>query len=227
MSKILQAASTAAIVASTLASIAMIDETPAFAASNLVSLALNPVSEPASADGAEAGAQVEITTAGDEGALGPVADDTDESADAQPTPEMEPPASLGELVAQQDIPAELSAEQNCLAGTVYFESKGESLIGQLAVAKVVLARRDSRRFPGTICGVVYQRSQFSFVRGGRMPAINKSSNSWKRAVAISQIALEDSWESPVEGALFFHARHVSPGWRLTRLASVDNHVFYR
>ena len=32
----------------------------------------------------------------------------------------------------------------------------------------------------------------------------------------------------VVGALFFHAARVSPGWGgLTRLARVDNHVFYR
>ena len=28
-------------------------------------------------------------------------------------------------------------------------------------------------------------------------------------------------------ALFFHARRVNPGWRLTRVATVGNHVFYR
>jgi spore germination cell wall hydrolase CwlJ-like protein len=46
-------------------------------------------------------------------------------------------------------------------------------------------------------------------------------------VAISQIALDNSWKSPVEGALFFHARYVSPGWRLKRVGTIDNHVFYR
>jgi len=115
----------------------------------------------------------------------------------------------------------------CLAGAVYFESKGETLNGQLAVAKVVIARRDSGRFADSLCGVVYQRSQFSFVRGGRMPAIPTASHDWAEAVAIAQIALKDAWESPVEGALFFHARHVSPGWRMQRLAAVDNHIFYR
>jgi spore germination cell wall hydrolase CwlJ-like protein len=48
---------------------------------------------------------------------------------------------------------------------------------------------------------------------------------WQEAVAISKIALNDSWKSPVEGALFFHARHVTPGWNLTRIGSIDNHIF--
>ena len=136
-------------------------------------------------------------------------------------------SSLTELVRAQDVDDSLSSEERCLAGAVYFESKGESLAGQLAVARVVLARSNSGRFPKTLCGVVFQKSQFSFVRGADMPPIPTGSKHWRNAVAISKIALNDSWESPVEGALFFHARHVSPGWRLTRIGSVDNHIFYR
>jgi hypothetical protein len=136
-------------------------------------------------------------------------------------------SSLAELVRAQDTAEPLSAEERCLAGAVYFESKGESLSGQLAVARVVMARAKSGRFPTSLCGVVYQKSQFSFVRGGSMPPIATGSQHWRNAVAISRIALNGSWKSPVEGALFFHARHVSPGWRLTRIGSVDNHIFYR
>ena len=137
------------------------------------------------------------------------------------------PASLAELVEAQAQPAELPRELDCLAGAVYFEAKSESLAGQLAVGRVVVARSRSGRFPETYCGVVYQPSQFSFVRGRAMPAVNRSSRQWKTAVAIAQIAHAGTWRSPVEGALFFHATHVSPGWRLTRLGRVENHVFYR
>ncbi|HEV7234318.1 MAG TPA: cell wall hydrolase [Sphingorhabdus sp.] len=136
-------------------------------------------------------------------------------------------SSLAELVRMQETGEPLSAEERCLAGAVYFESKGESLSGQLAVARVVMARAKSGRFPSSLCGVVYQKSQFSFVRGGSMPPIATGSQHWRNAVAISKIALNNSWKSPVEGALFFHARHVSPGWRLTRIGTIDNHIFYR
>lgn len=135
--------------------------------------------------------------------------------------------SLGALVAATPLPGDLSSELNCLAGAIYFEAKGESLAGQLAVGKVIIARSKSGRFPASYCGVVYQPSQFSFVRGRGMPPINKSSRGWAEAAKIAQIADKDSWDSPVEGALFFHAARVSPNWRLTRMARVDNHVFYR
>jgi len=135
--------------------------------------------------------------------------------------------SLRALVNQQVTSGNLDAEMQCLAGTVYFESKGESLAGQLAVARVVMARTASSRFPNSMCGVVYQRRQFSFVRNGRMPRIDKGHRNWRNAVAISKIAMNDAWKSEVEGALFFHARYVSPGWRLKRMARIDNHIFYR
>lgn len=136
-------------------------------------------------------------------------------------------ASLAQLVSAQPHPAELSRELHCLAGAVYFEAKGESLAGQLAVGRVVVARSKSGRFPNSYCGVVFQPSQFSFVRGRAMPAIPKASKQWKHAVAIAQIAHSNAWASPVEGALFFHAAYVSPGWKLRRVGRVDNHVFYR
>jgi spore germination cell wall hydrolase CwlJ-like protein len=138
-----------------------------------------------------------------------------------------PALSLADLVASQPQPTELSRELNCLASAVYHEAKSESLNGQLAVGRVIVARSKSGRFPDSYCGVVFQPSQFSFVRGGSLPASPRASRQWKNAVAVAQIAHEGSWHSPVEGALFFHAAYVSPGWRLTRMARVDNHVFYR
>jgi spore germination cell wall hydrolase CwlJ-like protein len=118
-------------------------------------------------------------------------------------------------------------EQLCLATAIYFESKGEPLSGQLAVARVVMNRANSGRFASTLCGVVTQAGQFSFVRGGALPAINPNSGSWRTAVAIAKIAQGDLWESKAEKALYFHARQASPGWRMARVGTIGNHVFYR
>lgn len=134
--------------------------------------------------------------------------------------------SLAALVDAQGAPEELDGDMKCLAGAVYFESKGESLEGQLAVARVIINRAKSGRFASSLCGVVYQPSQFSFVRGGKIPAIRNAAQ-WNNAVAIAQIARDGSWKTQAPGALFFHARYVSPGWRKTRVASIDNHIFYR
>ncbi|MBA3676075.1 MAG: cell wall hydrolase [Sphingosinicella sp.] len=136
--------------------------------------------------------------------------------------------SLADLVAAHARIDVSDRELECLAGAVYFESKGEPLKGQLAVAEVILNRAGSGRFPKSICGVVTQKSQFSFVRGGRIPSIPRRSEAWRKAVAIAHIATNDLAKGSVGEALFFHARYVSPGWRrLTRVASIGNHIFYR
>lgn len=136
-------------------------------------------------------------------------------------------ATLAAHVRAQPQPGTLDREMRCLAGAIYFEARGESLDGQLAVGRVVVERANSGRFPASYCGVVFQRSQFSFVRGQSIPTVQESTAAWQRAVAIARIADEGTWQSPVDGALYFHATYVSPGWRLKRLARVDNHIFYR
>ncbi|NMN05755.1 MULTISPECIES: cell wall hydrolase [unclassified Novosphingobium] len=144
-----------------------------------------------------------------------------------PAPSAANAATLADLVEATPMPAQLSSELECLAGAVYFESKSESLAGQLAVARVIVARSQSGRYPASYCGVVYQPSQFSFVRGHAMPAINRTSRFWANAVRIAVIADQGAWKSPVEGALFFHAARVSPAWGKTRLAAIGGHIFYR
>jgi len=138
-----------------------------------------------------------------------------------------PAASLPELVDMVPLPASLSPDIECLAGAVYFEAKSESLAGQLAVGRVVVARTASGRFPSSYCGVVLQHAQFSFVRGGTIPVIDRSSRTWHQAVKIALIAHHGAWKSPAEGALFFHAARVGPVAGKTRVARIDNHIFYR
>ena len=135
--------------------------------------------------------------------------------------------SLGELVEHMGPETPLSKDLRCLAGAIYFESRGEPLPGQLAVGQVIVNRAQSSRFPDTYCGVVLQRSQFSFVRGGSIPAIQTGSVAWERAKAIALIAHEGLWDSPAADALFFHATRINPGWRMKRVATVSRHVFYR
>jgi spore germination cell wall hydrolase CwlJ-like protein len=121
-----------------------------------------------------------------------------------------------------------SHELDCLATAVYFEAKSEPLAGQLAVAKVIANRTKSHgRFPGTYCGVVAQRGQFSFVHRGSLPNVPHANRQWQTAVAIAKIAEENLKDSEVGNALFFHARYVAPSWHAKRIASIGNHIFYR
>lgn len=146
-----------------------------------------------------------------------------------PAPIARPKAkSLAQLVAQQSHLETLDREAECLAASVYFESKGEPLEGQLAVAEVVINRANSGgRFPPSICSVVFQKGQFSFVRGKAFPPILRAGKQWREAVAIAQIAMNQQWDSRASKAMFFHATRVSPRWNKVRVAQLGNHVFYR
>lgn len=135
--------------------------------------------------------------------------------------------SLTDAVSAQAMPADMADDLECLATAIFFESKGEPLSGQLAVANVILNRSRSGRFPETVCAVVKQPGQFGFVRGGAFPDVDEGRRDWRTAVAVAKVAMSGSWDAPAPGAMYFHARHVAPSWKRPRVASIGNHIFYR
>ncbi len=142
-------------------------------------------------------------------------------------PTVKPSGSLSEMVAQFRSSDPGDRQLECLAVGIYFESKSEPLVGQLAVGEVIANRAKSGRFASTYCGVLFQRGQFSFIRGKAMPSVPRASKQWQTAVAVAKIVDQDLHDSSASNALFFHAKRVSPRWRLKRVASIGNHIFYR
>ena len=121
------------------------------------------------------------------------------------------------------------AEQKCLAGAVYFEARGESLEGQLAVAEVVLNRAASGEYPASICKVVTQPAQFSFVRDGVFPKIDETDVAWRTALAVAHVAAEKLANELGPDVLWYHADYVAPSWgrRLSPVIQIGAHIFYR
>ena len=143
-------------------------------------------------------------------------------------PAVKPTGELSAMVTELRAAEAGTRELECLATGIYFESKSEPLAGQLAVGQVIANRANSGgRFPSSYCGVLFQRSQFSFVRGHSLPSVPRASKQWQTAVAMAKIVDKGLKASVIGNALFFHARYVSPGWRLKRVASIGNHIFYR
>src|SRR4051812_34054740 len=152
----------------------------------------------------------------------------DDAAPVASVPAIKAVGGLSDMVAQLKASEPGSREIECLATGIYFESKSEPLAGQLAVGKVIANRAQSGgRFPSSYCGVLFQRGQFSFVHGRSLPSVPRASKQWQTAVAVAKIVAQGLKDSTVGNALFFHARYVSPGWHLKRVASIGNHIFYR
>jgi len=123
----------------------------------------------------------------------------------------------------------LDEEANCIAVAVYHEARGESLEGQLAVARVIMNRAASGKYPSTWCGTVKQPWQFSFVRNYQFPYTDTNSHAWRKAVAITRLAVSNAVPSLSGDVLWYHADYVAPSWgrRLTRVDKIGTHIFYR
>jgi hypothetical protein len=139
--------------------------------------------------------------------------------------------SLYALVDKYSAGDPLTDQANCIAVAVYHEARGESLEGQLAVAKVIMNRAASGKYPTSWCGVVKQPWQFSFVnpRSGYMPSVDQASASWRKALGVTRLAVANAVQSVPSDCLWYHADYVAPSWgrRLTRVEKIGAHIFYR
>tara|TARA_R110002167_G_scaffold165089_3_gene362036 strand:- start:527 stop:943 length:417 start_codon:yes stop_codon:yes gene_type:complete len=127
----------------------------------------------------------------------------------------------------------------CLALTVYHEARNQSIVGQFAVAQVVMNRSLDNRFPDDVCAVVTQgvhwqskparnRCQFSFYCDG-LSDEPRNKRAFQYAYQVAEQTLEGYSYGLVEGATHYHADYVTPAWSLhhTKIVTIDNHIFYR
>ena len=214
---------TAALFCTALAASTIAPANPDASAEPLIAVANNQLPKILVPDLLDAQAEPVLTSSKPE----PAAPAETPGAVELPEPMVKPTGDLSAMVSQLRGSSAGSRELECLATGIYFESKGEPLAGQLAVGHVIVNRARSGRFPSSYCGVLFQRGQFSFIRGKNLPSAPRSSKQWQTAVAMAKIVAQGLKDSAASNALFFHARYVSPRWRLKRVASIGNHIFYR
>lgn len=127
-------------------------------------------------------------------------------------------------------------ELRCLAQNIYFEARGEATEGQLAVAMVTMNRVNSRYFPNSICGVVWQKRQFSWTHDGKSDRPTDR-RAWKLAKKIASYTYHRFSKLPArlrralditKGALHYYAPTLaSPYWAEihTVTREIGGHVF--
>ena len=135
------------------------------------------------------------------------------------------------LVDRYSAGTPLDEQANCIATAVYDEARGESVEGQLAVAKVIMNRAASGKYPSSWCGVVKQPWQFSFVNPhtGAIPYIDTASSAWAKAQGVTRIAVANAVPTLADDVLWYHANYVAPSWgrRLELVQRIGAHIFYR
>lgn len=155
---------------------------------------------------------------------------------------------LQKYVAERHIPlqvklAQAGKERQCLTQAIYHEARGEPDAGQWAVGEVILNRVGSRRYPASVCGVVFQNAQrlhkcqFSFACDGRSdtPALKTrlERKSWLKAALIAQAIYRNNERQRdnykvEQDVLFYHATSVAPRWAsaMQVSAKIGQHIFY-
>lgn len=154
------------------------------------------------------------------------------------------PAILTAYAEQKFVPTAkkvklADGEKLCLAQAIYHEARGESKEGQLAVANVIINRALSKKYPSSICGVVFQNAdkgrykcQFTFACDGRSD-IGREPGAWRRSMQLAEAAFYEYQQGERPGivpssTLFYHTTEVAPKWSHTyrRVAAIGSHIFY-
>jgi N-acetylmuramoyl-L-alanine amidase len=128
-------------------------------------------------------------------------------------------------------------ELTCLAMNVFYESRGEPVEGQYAVAEVTMNRVANPRYPATVCETVYQKKwdylrkryvgAFSWTELNDNPAPN--GGAWEQAVSVAEETYSGRRESALDGAVHYHATHIRPSWSRGKkpVARIGQHLFYK
>lgn len=116
----------------------------------------------------------------------------------------------------------------CMVQNVYHEARGEDAIGQAAVAHVTLNRVRSPTYPDSVCGVVWQKGQFSWFSDGKSDRM-ADLDAIGKAVDIALAAARGRIKDPTGGALHYYAHErVRPYWsRQGYRLIVGEHTFVR
>ncbi len=130
--------------------------------------------------------------------------------------------------------SDVNHQVKCLAEAIYFEARGENVIGQYAVAEVILNRVDNKQFPNSVCKVVSEGAtklhscQFSYNCDGKPEYINDL-KSYKRILKLSNMFYGGTIRLLTGGATFYHSKDVAPSWttKLKKTREIGRHIFYK
>lgn len=134
---------------------------------------------------------------------------------------------INKIVNTNDTKTDLSDEQLiCMAKNIYHEARDQGITGMLLVGHVTMNRVESSQFPDTICNVVYQSKQFSWVHTKKDHRAHET-EFWNISLDIANRVMNRTWDRS-QGALYFYNPDlVSPGWARKMQVTVteNDHVF--
>lgn len=147
------------------------------------------------------------------------------------------PANYVEMILSEDPYRKEQIE--CLAKNIYFEARGEPVVGQIAVAQVTMNRVRSEKFPNDVCSVIYQ----AYLNSNGVPKLNKCQFSWycdgkpevidddeafRKIELLAENLYDNDFIDLTEGAEYYHTRKVNPAWskKFYKTVAINDHIFY-
>ena len=135
---------------------------------------------------------------------------------------------------------------DCMAKNLYFEAGNQrSDKGMIAVGYTVLNRVNDKKYPDSVCDVIYQgikakdgrfvkyKCQFSWVCDGKKDVPNTKHyterKAWLRAQRIALAVLTNKVSNPIGNSTLYHATYVSPYWakHSVKVVKIESHIFYK
>ena len=110
-----------------------------------------------------------------------------------------------------------------MSQAIYHEARGESYKGKIAIGHVILNRIE-RGYGSDPCEIISQKNQFSWYR---MNYKVRELNRWKECIELSKLIISGKTKDPTKGSIFFHEKHINPGWRYTKTTLIGSHMFYK
>jgi len=150
-----------------------------------------------------------------------------EVANEVPVPVLADVSDTETVVADIAVSDIAASDIECVAKVVHHETGNQPRTGQLAVARVIVNRAESGRFPGRVCDVANQPGQFF-----RLAAYNPARNTpmWRAAVDAARAALSGQGNDVTRGAMLFHSAASRPDRFFRsrqRVVQLHDQVFYR
>ena len=118
-------------------------------------------------------------------------------------------------------------EMNCLAKNIYYEARGESIMGMISIAQITINRADIKHNgKQTLCGVIHDPGQFSWVNKTQKRIDKKA---WQQSIQVAQLVLLGVRIKGMNNALYFHSRKIKqPKWSLDLPVNktIGNHIYF-
>lgn len=135
---------------------------------------------------------------------------------------------IGMMGVQSDAHAYKLSEDDCMALAAFKEARGEPIIGQAAVIKVILNRMKHAEFPSTACGVVFQRTvkvcQFSWAcKRVTLPSVDQLAPFYSVVKMVKNGTFDMLLSDRI---LFFRSRRMRGGWKYPHVVTFGNHNFF-